>query len=359
VIAWLEYGPYITYVARYQNGAWALLGSSGLPSGGFGGILRVDLAIDTHDHPVVAYEIYPGPGTQPEVHVAVWNDTTGWNVLPAAVPQGSQNNGFALALGSGDVPMVALSRSLVGNPGFDIAVATWNGASWSVAGGIYGTAGHEVFNPDIIVDAAGDVTVAWDEQLPPVGCCATFKPFAKKLSGPGAGLLSSPNSADIYYIGGPSLAFDGNGNLAMAYSNYVPATTGGFSTGLEVSVSGAGGWSQLGNPLPGLTNVVVPEHSGSPYNPHVMIRNPDTSMLAATTDFTDNDIAGVYEYSNAGSSAGTWPLVCAPMPDVRQFDDTAKGNSVAGLAYDKVNHTFVFAAMPEGGDRVLVARVSH
>jgi hypothetical protein len=215
-----------------------------------------------------------------------------------------------------------------------------------------------VFNPDIVVDAAGDVTVAWDEEIP-VNGFGTFKPFAKKLTGPGAGLLPSPDTADVYYEGGPSLAFDSGGRLAMAWSNYVPTTPGVFSTGLEVSVSGTGGWSQLGTSLPGLSNVVVPEHSGSPYNPHLMILNPKTGMLAATTHFTDNDLAGVYEYTNTGTLAGTWPLVCAPMPDVTTFDDQATGNEAAGLAYDAVNDTFVFAAMPEGSLRLRVARVKH
>jgi hypothetical protein len=360
VVAWLESAPYITRVARYENGAWSLLGAAGLPSGGaFGGIFRVDLAIDSHDHPVVAYETYSGPGNQPEIHVATWNDSTGWNVLPAAVPQGSQNNGFALALGAGDVPLVAVSRSLVGNPGFDIALASWNGTSWSVAGGIYGTAGHQVFNPDILVDAAGDVTVAWDEQLPPVGCCATFKPFAKKLSGPGAGLFSSPQTADVYAGAGPSLAFDGNGALAMAWGNYKAGAPGDPSVGVEVSVNGAAGWSQLGSSLPGLSNVVIPENGGAPYNPRLMIRNPDTGMLAVTTHETSNDLAAVYEYVNTGTLAQTWPMVCAPMPDFRQLDDLATGNIVAGLAYDKVNHGFVFASTPEISDRVFVARVTH
>jgi hypothetical protein len=335
-----------------------LLGASGLPSGGNGGYLWAALAIDSHDHPVVAYEVFSSTTHQAEIWVASWDGTSSWNVLPAAVPQGFSNSGFALALTASDQPVVALARNLSTSPFRDMAVAQWNGSSWVVIGGIYATAGELVSLPDVVVDSAGDITVAWEEQVPPVGGYAVFKPFAKKLTGPGAGLIPSPNTSNDYYEGGPALAFDGpdnSGKLTMAWSNFPDTTPYVYSDGLEVTTWNGSSWSQVGTTLPGLTSVVVPEANGTPYNPHRLIRNPDTGMLAASTTSTSTDIAAVFEYTDTGS----WPMVCAAMPDSTQADDVAKPNYLTGLAYDKKGHRFVLAATTGNGKQLFVARIKH
>ncbi|HUM13797.1 MAG TPA: hypothetical protein VLT82_22810 [Myxococcaceae bacterium] len=358
VVVWIEYAPFTTYVARYENGAWARLGSSGLPSGGTGGYLWAGLTIDSHDHPVVAYEVFNSTSHQAEIWVASWDGTSSWNVLPAAVPQGNSNSGFALALTASDQPVVAVARNLNSSPYRDIAVAKWNGSSWDVTGGIYSTAGENVALPDVIVDSAGDITVAWEEQVPPVGGFAVFKPFAKKLTGPGAGFIASPRTSNDYYEGGPALAFEGpnnSGKLAMAWSNYPDTTPYVFSDGLEVTTWNGSSWSQVGTTLSGQTAVVVPEHNGTPYNPHRLIRNPDTGMLAVSTMSTDRDLAAVFEVSDTGS----WPMVCAPMPDSSQLDDLAITNELTGLAYDAVGHRFVLASTSGNGGKLFVARIKH
>ncbi|HVP60339.1 MAG TPA: hypothetical protein VMT11_07260 [Myxococcaceae bacterium] len=354
VVVWIEYAPFVTYVARYENGAWNLLGSSGLAANGNGGYLWAGLAIDSHDHPVVAYEAFNSTSHQAEIWVASWDGTSNWNVLPAPVPQGNSNSGFALTLKS-DQPVVAVARNLNSSPYRDIAVAQWNGSSWVVTGGIYATAGELVSLPDVIVDSAGDITVAWEEQVPPFGGYAVFKPFAKKLSGPGAGLIPSPNTGNDYYEGGPALAFDSSRKLAMAWSNFPDATPYVPSDGLEVTTWNGSSWSQVGTTLEGLTSVVVPEYNGTPYNPHRLILNPDTGMLAASTTSTSNDIAAVFEQTDTGS----WSMVCAPMPDSTQNDDVAKPNYLTGLAYDPVGHRFVLAATTGNGDELFVARIKH
>ena len=328
--------------------------SSGLAANGNGGYLWAGLAIDSHDHPVVAYEAFNSTSHQAEIWVASWDGTSNWNVLPAPVPQGNSNSGFALTLKS-DQPVVAVARNLNSSPYRDIAVAQWNGSSWVVTGGIYATAGELVSLPDVIVDSAGDITVAWEEQVPPFGGYAVFKPFAKKLSGPGAGLIPSPNTGNDYYEGGPALAFDSSRKLAMAWSNFPDATPYVPSDGLEVTTWNGSSWSQVGTTLEGLTSVVVPEYNGTPYNPHRLILNPDTGMLAASTTSTSNDIAAVFEQTDTGS----WSMVCAPMPDSTQNDDVAKPNYLTGLAYDPVGHRFVLAATTGNGDELFVARIKH
>jgi len=352
VVVWVEYGPYTAYVARYEDNGWHQLGAS-LPSGGFAGPDWVDLAIDSQDRMAVGYEVFNSGVGQNEIHVGLW-DAGVWNSLPA-VPQGLGNNGFALRLDGAGHPVVALARNLQSSPFRDIAVAQWTGSSWAVDGGIYATAGEIVSLPELIIDPAGDITVAWEEAQPPVGGFGVFRPFAKKLTGPGAGFLPSPRPDADYYEGGPALAFDSNGSLTMAWSNYPDQSAGVFSNGLEVTTWNGSAWSQVGTSLPGLPSVVVPEHNGTPFNPHRLIRNPDTGNLAAATMATVNDIAAVYEHINDGS----WPLVCAEMRDATQADDLARGNELTGLAYDAVNQTYVLASTSGAGSTLFVARIKQ
>jgi hypothetical protein len=352
VVAWIEYAPYVAYVARYESGAWTLLGSAGLPLGGTGGPAFVDLAIDSHDRPVAAYEVRNTTSGVNEIHVAVWNGVSAWTELPLPVPQGTSNNGFALTLDTGDQPVLALARNLPSRPLRDIEAARWTGTGWSLVTGIYKTALDLVSLPDVVVDSAGDITVAWTEDVAGVN-----KPFAYKVSGPGTGLLPTPDTGITDRLQGPVLAFDSSGKLNMAWSNWPDPNPNGISDGLEVSTYDGPGWTQRGTSLPGVSEVVVPEHNfGNNSSPHRLVKDLDTGQLAAATIATANAFAAVYEYDGRSS----WPMVCAPVPDAEQSDDVAINLDATGLAYDPVHHVWVIAAASANMAakyRLFVARV--
>jgi len=135
----------------------------------------------------------------------------------------------------------------------------------------------------------------------------------------------------------------------MAWSVYPDQTTGAFSLGVQVGTYGAGGWTLLG-PL-------VPEKNGTPFNPHRLLLNPDSHQLGVSTMSTGNFIAAVYEYNAATSS---WAMVCAPMPDYNEVNDEAQQIDSTGLAYDTVNHAYVFSAASTNlayNKRFFVARI--
>ena len=324
IVAWIEYAPYFTFVARYDGGTqWTLLGS-GFDAKSTNSIIYVDLAIEKSGNPVVAYNVFNASSGRYEILVSRWNGSA-WDAVGPAVPQGSSGSvGFALALDASDHPVVAFSNYPGTRPFFEIAVAAWNGTSWTVTNGIYNVANEQVFNPAIAIDAAGDVTVAWDELTPPVGGFATFHPYAKKLTGPGAGLVPSPNTGNDYFTGGPAIGFDA-GKLVMAWSDYPDLTAGVSSLGLAVTRYSGTSWSSVG-PAAGLPGA-VPEKNGTPYNPHRLLSG-HLGQLAAATLSGDFFEAGIYTFNGT-----SWNLLCSEVPDPAQPDGKAHAIDATGLAY--------------------------
>jgi Fibronectin type III domain len=353
VVAWVEYGPYVTYVARYDGGPnWTPLGPGFAST--FAGPVYVDLALKRDGDPVVAYNVASTTSGRNEIHVSQWNGSA-WIEFGTGIPQGALGSAnFAVALDASDHPVVAFANFPTTRPFYEIAVATWTGTAWTVRGGIYATAGDQVFNPAIAIDTAGDVTVAWDEEVAPDNGIAVFRPFAQKLSGPGAGLRVSPNTGTDYFTGGPALAFldDTARTLAMAWSDYPDRTMSAFSTGLQVSAYGTSGWTNEGG--------LVPEKNGTPYGPHRLVLDTDRHQLAASTLSTDAFTAAIYEYDGA-----TWGKICDDVPDALQPSGKAQAIDATGLAYhadpaNPANRTFAIAASSTGtgaNQRLFVARV--
>jgi len=324
IVAWVEYGPYFTYVQRYNGSKWDPLGT-GFPLGGFGGPAYVDLAIEkSTGNPVVAYDVRNATSGRNEIQVSRWNDTTlAWDAVGPVVPQGSGgSDGFALALDAADHPVVAFVNHPATSPYIEIAVAAWNGTSWVVTHGIYSVANMQASNPAIAIDSAGDVTVAWDEEVP-LGGIATFHPYAKKLSGPGAGLIASPNTGNDYFTGGPAIAFDASGKLVMGWSDYPDQTLSAYSLGLAVSSYSGSSWSLVG-PAAGAQGG-VPEKNGTPYNPHRLLLG---DRLAASTTSGNSFEAGIYAFNGT-----SWDLLCTEVPDPAQPDGKAHAIDSTGLAY--------------------------
>ncbi|HVP60056.1 MAG TPA: hypothetical protein VMT11_05835 [Myxococcaceae bacterium] len=347
--AWVEVdattGVHVAYVSRYEAGTWSVLGSAGVT---VNAPFYMDLAIDSLDRPVLAYELFNTTTSGLEIHLARWTAASGWAEFTTPILGSVQNTGFGMAL-VGDQPAVAVARFLATAPYYDLAVEQWNGSSWAITGGAQLSTTEYMANPTLIVDALGDITVAWDEPFVS-GNHSGYAPIARKLSGPGAGPIASPNTGNDVLPGLPSLAFDAAGKLVMGWSNY-PDATAGLADGLEVTVYGAPGWTQLGTTLPGLTGVVVPERGVGAWR-HPLVLNGNTGHMAAATVTTASNNWAVYEHD----ATGAWPMVCAPVQDPAT-GGTASATLATGMTYDGASQAFVLGVVVY--DKILVARVRH
>jgi len=349
--AWLEFDEFggslntKAFVGRLENGLWTRLGSSGISLGEFGPFY-IALELDSLGAPVLAYELYNNTSSQAEIHVTKWNGNS-WVDYPSTISSLIINTPFAMTLGAQSVPVLAVPRTLPSAPFRDLAIEKWSGSSWAVTPGIELNAGATVFNPSILADAAGDVFATWDEQGLN-GNMVVYSHVAKKLTGPGAGLLGQPGNGADSRTAQPVLAFDASGALVMGWSNYPDGTLSAFSDGFEVSVLGATSWSQVGTSLPGLSGVVVPERNID--LPHPLVLNAHTGRLAAATLSTTAETLGAY----GEDQNGAWPLLCAPLQEPVTPGPLGRPLGV-GLTYDPTAQDFVLAGARF--DRILLAHV--
>jgi len=351
LVAWIEYDEFggtlenKAYVGRLENGGWTRLGGSGISVGI--GAINIAMELDSQGNPVLAYSSFNSAASDEEIHVTKWNGSS-WVEYPATIGSlDSAGNAFAMALGANSTPVLAVPRTLPSAPFHDLAIATWGGSSWVVTPGIQLSAADTVSNVDMITDASGDVTVTWDERT--TVAPLSISHFAKKLTGPGAGLLGQPGNGADFLPAAPVLAFDASGALVMGWTNY-PDGTFSTSDGFEVSVRGATSWSQVGNSLPGLPGVVVPERDGGNGVPHALVLNAHTGRLTAATLTTSNLILTAY----GNDANGDWPMLCAPLQEPVTPGPLSRPGAV-GLVYDPTSQDVVLAGTRF--DRILLAHV--
>ena len=344
VVAWVENGgsspATVAYVARYENGAWTKLGNSGFALSGTPHVL---LAIDVQDNPVLDYG--DGDSSTRPIHVARWNDASGWSDIATFTSNlVDPTNPYAFALTPAGQPILAFSQFLP-SAQLNLAVELWSGAAWSESSHLAITATENTYDPALAVDAAGNITVAFDEA----NSSAVPVPEARKLGGPGAGAFPSPSPDGESGRPLPRLAFDSTGKLVMAWSRYDPQTFSGI--GLEVAAYNGTSWTQVGTTLPGSAGVVVPEmNDGSLAHP--LLLNPVTGQLGVMTVST---VTAVYEQA----AGGLWSIVCAPIQDPATGGPAAMTQAL-GMDYDLAGHRYVLAGTAGFvGNPLLVVRVKH
>jgi hypothetical protein len=351
-VAWTETSTTTSavsaYVARYEAGAWTVLGGTAASLGLSANF--VDLAVDSQDRPVLAYESFNSTTSAIEVHVASWSAASGWTQLTTPISFAAVGAVRSLGLVA-DRPALAIIQSSQ-----DLSVEQWNGTSWVTTSGLEFTPGDNLANPTLIVDIAGNITVAWDETFI-VQNHGVWKPMARKLSGTGAGPIASPDTGNDWIQSAPSLGFDAAGNLVMGWSNY-PDAMAAFSDGLEVSVLAAGSWGQLGISLPGHSGVVVPERNSSGEWGHPLVLDTATDHMAVASVGASSSIWAVYEHGQTGA----WSMVCAPVQDDAAGAPAIPLGFEGGMAFDPVNQQFILAATVIDSTlrgKIVIARVNH
>jgi len=355
LVAWTETSTTTlagsVYVGRYEAGGWTVLGGTAASLGDRGPFF-VDLAVDSEDRPVLAYEFFNTTTSTIDVHVASWSAASGWTEL--TTPISSTSVGAHSLVLVADRPALAIIQGASGAQG--LYVEQWNGTSWVVTSRLELTPGDNLANPTLLVDDAGNITVAWDETSV-VQNHAVWKPVARKLTGIGAGPIASPNTGNDWIQSAPSLGFDGTGNLVMAWTNYPDAMLAN-SDGLEVSVLAAGTWGQLGISLLGHSGVVVPERNSNGEWGHPVVLDTATGDMAVASVGTSSSIWAVYEHSYTGA----WLMVCDPVQDDGTGAPAIPLGFASGMAFDPVNQQFILAATVTDSTlhgKIVIARVNH
>ena len=130
------------------------------------------LVVTSTFHPVFGYlDLYvssSGAEQYSTLHVQT-SDGQSWTDLERPSPSGDESHGFSLALDTNDHPVVAWSENSPAKMTSQIYVATWNGSAWSAALTPVDAAGGGATSPVLHLDENGFPVVGWLNKSPFVG----------------------------------------------------------------------------------------------------------------------------------------------------------------------------------------------
>ncbi len=150
----------VLHIQRSDGQSWTDFGRpspSGDESHGF------SLALDTNDHPVVAWsENSPAKMTN-QIYVATWDGSAWSAALTPVDASGGAATSPVLRLDEKGLPVVGwLNKSTQPDKNQDIYLTRWTGTQWNPTPGELGLAGIASF--DMILDAQGAAFVNWSDS---------------------------------------------------------------------------------------------------------------------------------------------------------------------------------------------------
>ena len=194
-----------------------------------------DLALDASGNPVLAWA--DDRSGEFDIFALRWTGSS-WEEIGAGSAQGEGVTGALVAggrhvrpdlVGSTDGSLYLAWEDELGLPGSNVHAVRWNGLQWEALGtslaqgGIRNTPGHST-EPQISVDAGGNVVVAWvEESVTPAQIHAkTWNGSAwvevGTFSATGGGISGTPEPSGL-----PSLGLDSSGRFMSLWQHEQPA----------------------------------------------------------------------------------------------------------------------------------------
>ena len=261
VVAWSDNGPgnYEIYLRRWDGTQWASLGGSAAGGGvsnlgiGVGSSYNPSLALDGSNNPVLAWEMASTGLSIWSLYLKRWDGTQWVELGSSASGSGIANTGVganpSVAVDATGNPVVAWQDGTSGN--LEIYLKRWDGTQWvelggsASGGGVSNSAGFSE-NPSLVLDAAGNPIVAWNDGTP-----GNLEIYLKRWNGTawvelGGSATGGGVSNTAGLSAGPSLALDSAGNPVVAWNDDTPGN-------LEIYLKRWNGtaWVELGGSATG------------------------------------------------------------------------------------------------------------
>jgi hypothetical protein len=174
VIAWAEEnasGSNI-YVKRLVGNTWTQVGTTAIDRSIANYAESPSLDLDSNNNPMVSWsEFVSTSGNSWNIYAKRWNGSS-WVSVGNIIDKVATRSASApsLAIGTNNNPVVSWAEfDLAGSDSYNVYVKRWTGTAWQSisAGAVDANLLNNASNPSMVLNAANNPIVAWQEYIDP------------------------------------------------------------------------------------------------------------------------------------------------------------------------------------------------